>query len=115
LAEDGIPVTWQVWKDSLGAPPSMVGDINWGATYFDVGEYLYSNIQFLGSPATQRLFTLLTNKYDTGRGFAEAYIRGSETPFSVLDLSPAWELYTVPIFNTWSYVQVRLKGTNITP
>lgn len=104
------PISWQVWRKVDDSLPVLVGDVDWGKVALQSGEQILSDIQYMGTPGQIRTFTLLSNKYGFGSGSSVVSIRGSDTPFGIHDLTPAWEAYTVPILRVWSYVQVRIEG-----
>jgi hypothetical protein len=99
------PESWQTWFDALGIVPAVSGDINWGALV--VEEACYSPVRRLAEGS--KTLTVVKNKYGTGTGGTVfAYIRGSTTEFTWNNATPTWQLYTVPIFCTWTYVQLKV-------
>lgn len=105
-----LPITWQTWKKVDTSQPSVVGSADWGKVQLAFGEQILSPVSPVGESGRLRTFTLLSNKYGFGLGNLVVSIRGSDTPFDVYDVIPAWETYTVPVARVWSYVQARLEG-----
>lgn len=97
------PVSWK----QMSITGTIIGDADWGKLQVLTGEYGMSKVYTFASSLT-RTYTLTPNKYGTGQGGAATYyIRGDTNPFAMGDVSPEWELYTVPVKKTWKYVQVR--------
>jgi hypothetical protein len=85
------------------------GDIHWGDLVLLSGEVALGPV----IPVTKigiRSFVVTLNKYGIGEGTVIAYIRGSTTIFTMRDILPTWEVYTIPINKNWSYVQIKLEG-----
>ena len=101
------PRSWQTWSDGAASVPTIIGDVNWGQVELGAGEEARSAVYDLGTD-NNRMLTIEENRYGSGSGSATLQIRGDVNPF-VQDSGepPNWETYTVPIYKTWRYVQVR--------
>ena len=85
------------------------GDIHWGDLVLLNSEVALGPV----IPVTKigiRSFVVTLNRYGIGEGTVIAYIRGSTTIFTMRDILPIWEVYTIPINKNWSYVQIKLEG-----
>jgi hypothetical protein len=82
--------------------------MDWGLLVLNSGDEAVSPVVDMYSGTHYVQITL--DKYETGCGNRETYIRYSNTLFAYGDLTPTWELYTVGRNITARYIQIKLKG-----
>lgn len=82
--------------------------MEWGRLIVYSGLPLVSSIVDTGDSNAKEL-TATLDKYGFGTGTVNVYIRGSESPFGVLDASPDWSLYSTPIMRAWRWFQMKLE------
>lgn len=87
---------------------TIVGDADWGQLQVDDGTPVYGSVVDRGE-ANEQVFTITINKYGSGSGNVNAFIRGSASSFAQHDVSPAWQAYTEPVQDAWRYIQVKLE------
>ena len=95
-------VSWQTWVTT----GEIIGDADWGKLAINITENGYSKVYDYGD-ATERTYTLERNKYGAGQGTATLQIRGQAALFTADAGTPVWSEYTVPITESWRYIQVR--------
>jgi len=100
------PVPWPTWDNGAAGAITVSGDANWGKMELDIGEEGRSAVYDLGD-ANPRTYTLTLNRYGTGSGTSTLQIRGQAAAFVQDDNVLAWTTYTVPILESWRYIQVR--------
>jgi len=57
-----------------------------------------------------KCITITQDKYGTGEGVFQIYVRGSTIIFDYDAVTPAWEEYSGPRNVEWNYIQVKLEG-----
>ena len=102
-------ITWNTWEDDDGNVSEVDGDVEWGKLRLrsDLDEIGYSQVMDCKS-VKSRQFSVEVDKYGTSSGSYAVYIRGSSTSFTADAGSPAWSLYSVPVIETWRYVQLKV-------
>jgi len=86
----------------------ILNDSDWGLLILDADDEAVSPIVDLYSGT--HYIDIVLDKYETGTGAVETYIRYSDTIFGALDATPDWELYTQAVNRTCQYIQIKLKG-----
>jgi len=92
----------------VGSSLNIRNDVDWGLLVLYPGNEAVSPVVDLQAGVHYVRITL--DKYETGLGNRETYIRYSNTLFAYDDLTPTWELYTVGRNITARYIQIKLKG-----
>lgn len=85
----------------------ILGDPRWGSLILPEGTIGLSPVVTI--PSGIHCFSVEADRYDTGQGAVDIYIRGSTIPFGNLDPTPTWELYIEPVNRNWTYAQVRVE------
>lgn len=106
---------WGNWKLSDGSspytnPPSGAGSVsNWKCLILFPNQEVYSDVVPL--PSGWKTLTVEKNRYSNlcCGGYVNVWIRGDTSIFLWDDVSPAWNLYTSPIYTDWNYAQLRVK------
>ena len=94
---------------SIGNPTLRVlNDSDWGLLILNPGEEAVSPI--LDVYAGTHYVEITIDKYETGTGSRETYIRYSSVIFAYDDPTPTWELYIGGRNVTGRYIQIKLKG-----
>jgi hypothetical protein len=88
-------------------PVTVQGDQDWGQAEIADGTPGYGHVVNYGSDAA-RTFTVTRDKYETGSGTVDIFIRGSASPFDQHDGTPTWNAYAGPTLQSWQYVQLRM-------
>lgn len=89
-------------------PATVAGDADWGKLQVTDGTPDYGPVVDRGE-ANEQIFTVTLNKYGSGSGAVNVFIRGSAAGFAQHDVSPAWQAYTEPVQDAWRYIQVKLE------
>jgi hypothetical protein len=106
--DEETPLAWTLWKDGADGAVTVVGDASWGQLEVVTGTAVYGSVIDIGSTAL-KTFSVTRDKYGTGSGNVAISIRGSDTSFAQLDVSPSWAAYSAPTQQTWQYVQLKLE------
>ena len=107
---DGEKVnTWQELEMSAGNPNlRILNDDDWGLLILDADDEAVGPV--VDMYAGTHFVEVTIDKYETGTGNREIYIRYSDISFGALDVTLDWELYTIAINKTCRYIQIKLKG-----
>jgi len=100
------PESWQTWSDGAAGIPTVVGDADWGKLELAITEEGRSKVYDM-SDSSLRTITLTENRYGTGQDTATLQYRISDALFLQDDVLPAWNNYTIPVSETFRYIQVR--------
>ena len=102
--------SWQTFSNGAASVPTITGDSDWGKMQLDLTEEGRSKVYDFGD-SQKRTYTLTENRYGTGQESATLQIRGDTTVFLQDDSTPTWNTYSVPVNESWRYVQVRETNT----
>jgi len=71
---------------------------------------IYGLVEDTGD-TSPKSFAVTRDKYGTGSGSVEVWIRGSATSFDPDNpITPTYEEYAAPITRSWRYVQLLMTG-----
>jgi len=101
-----IPISWQTFSNGSATIPTIIGDADWGKMQLNLTQQGRSSIYDFGD-SNFRQYSLTRNKYGTGQGTAILQIRGDTSLFLQDDILPAWNNYSIPIIQSWRYIQIR--------
>lgn len=108
LTNNDSAIPWPDWDDGAAGAVTVSGNANWGKLQLAAGAEGRGDVIDFGD-ANPRTYTITENAFtgSSGQGDADLQIRGDTNPFSKDDALPAWTTYTVPVLESWRYVQVR--------
>ena len=100
--------SWATWSDGDGGLPVITGDADWGKIELGENDVGHSAVKDLGS-GLSRTLTVTRDRYGTGSGNINTYIRGQAGTFLQDAASPSWAAYSNPIVEAWQYVQIKIE------
>jgi antitoxin component of RelBE/YafQ-DinJ toxin-antitoxin module len=106
--QDENPESWATWSDGGAGLPTITGDADWGKLSLGDGEIGHSLVKNTGD-TDNKLITVTRDRYGSGSGNVNIYIRGQAGSFGQDDGSPSWEAYSTPVAKVWQYVQLKVE------
>jgi hypothetical protein len=104
-------LSWTQWEESNGVPVTVTGDPDYGSMQIDSGTPCYSPV-VQNVSGLRRAFEVVQNKYGSGSGNVNVYIRGSNSSFAKWDANPTWNLYSGETKQDWNYIQLKVEYTS---
>jgi len=100
---------WTYWRKPGGAYAELETD-EWGRVTVTYPDSIYGLVEDTGD-TSPKSFAVTRDKYGTGSGSVEVWIRGSATSFDPDNpITPTYEEYAAPITRSWRYVQLLMTG-----
>ena len=106
---DEYPVSWATWIMSDGEAVTITGDADWGKLQLSQGDIVQSPVEQMGIGT--HAIDVDRDRYGSGAGSFDIYIRGQSSDFDQLDVTPSWVQWTEKVNKDWNYGQLRLEAT----